>query len=291
MRIENQPYGRLNEILFDQAFTRAPVQAPGDRQHEGSRSGDDRRRPRVLPDLLRAGELHDGDCRRLRRSIRSTDLVNRYLGARAGGRQAPCRATSRRSRFRSEGKARDGRRAVAAAGGRRRVSHHLRRPSRLVSAAHRLEGAVRRPELAHLPQAGVRDGPRADRLRRRQHHRASEPVLRGRRSSIRASRRRRWRRRSSPSSSGSRPKASPSASCSARRTSSRATTSWAASRCRTRRRTWRTPRCIHSDITTADGEFDIFQKISLADVQRVAKTYFTPERRVVLHVMPKGGAQ
>ena len=37
---------------------------------------------------------------------------------------------------------------------------------------------------------------------------------------------------------------------------------------------------IHSDITTADGEFDIFQKISLADVQRVAKTYFTPERRV-----------
>ena len=35
---------------------------------------------------------------------------------------------------------------------------------------------------------------------------------------------------------------------------------------------------IHSDITTADGEFDIFQKISLADVQRVAKTYFTPER-------------
>jgi zinc protease len=48
---------------------------------------------------------------------------------------------------------------------------------------------------------------------------------------------------------------------------------------------------LHSDITTADGEFDIFQGISLADVQRVAKTYFTPERRVVLHVMPKGGVQ
>jgi zinc protease len=48
---------------------------------------------------------------------------------------------------------------------------------------------------------------------------------------------------------------------------------------------------IHSDITTADGEFDIFQGITLADVQRVAKTYFTPERRVVLHVMPKGGTQ
>ena len=48
---------------------------------------------------------------------------------------------------------------------------------------------------------------------------------------------------------------------------------------------------IHSDITTADGEFDVFQGITLADVQRVAKTYFTPERRVVLHVMPKGGTQ
>ena len=48
---------------------------------------------------------------------------------------------------------------------------------------------------------------------------------------------------------------------------------------------------IHADITTADGEYDIFQNVSLADVQRVAKTYFTPERRIVLHVMPKGGAQ
>ena len=47
---------------------------------------------------------------------------------------------------------------------------------------------------------------------------------------------------------------------------------------------------IHTDITTADGEFDIFQKISLADVQRVAKTYFTPESRVVMHIMPKGAA-
>jgi zinc protease len=46
---------------------------------------------------------------------------------------------------------------------------------------------------------------------------------------------------------------------------------------------------LHADITTADGEFDIFQKITAADVQRVAKTYFAPEQRVVIHVMPKGG--
>ena len=45
---------------------------------------------------------------------------------------------------------------------------------------------------------------------------------------------------------------------------------------------------LHADIGTADGEFDIFQNITQADVQRVAKTYFTPESRVVIHIMPKG---
>jgi len=45
---------------------------------------------------------------------------------------------------------------------------------------------------------------------------------------------------------------------------------------------------IHNDIKTADGEFDIFQNITLADVQRVAKTYFTPENRMVLTIMPNG---
>ncbi len=44
---------------------------------------------------------------------------------------------------------------------------------------------------------------------------------------------------------------------------------------------------LHADITTADGEFAIFQNMSRADVQRVAKTYFTPESRVVIHVRPK----
>jgi zinc protease len=48
---------------------------------------------------------------------------------------------------------------------------------------------------------------------------------------------------------------------------------------------------IHNDITTADGEFDIFMKTSVADVQRVARSYFNQSNRVVLHVLPKGGAQ
>jgi len=43
---------------------------------------------------------------------------------------------------------------------------------------------------------------------------------------------------------------------------------------------------IHHDITTADGEFEIFQNLTVADVQRVARTYFTPENRLVLTLMP-----
>jgi zinc protease len=45
---------------------------------------------------------------------------------------------------------------------------------------------------------------------------------------------------------------------------------------------------IHGQITTADGEFDIFQNITAADVQRVARTYFTPENRLVITLMPSG---
>jgi len=47
---------------------------------------------------------------------------------------------------------------------------------------------------------------------------------------------------------------------------------------------------IHHDIKTADGEFDIFQNISVADVQRVARTYFRPENRLVLTLLPSGKA-
>jgi zinc protease len=45
---------------------------------------------------------------------------------------------------------------------------------------------------------------------------------------------------------------------------------------------------IHGDVTTADGEFDIFQNMTVADVQRVARTYFTSENRLVLTLMPGG---
>jgi zinc protease len=43
---------------------------------------------------------------------------------------------------------------------------------------------------------------------------------------------------------------------------------------------------IHNDITTADGEFDIFQHVTTADVQRVARKFFTEQNRLVMTVLP-----
>jgi predicted Zn-dependent peptidase len=48
---------------------------------------------------------------------------------------------------------------------------------------------------------------------------------------------------------------------------------------------------IHHDIKTADGEFDIFQSLTAADVQRVAQTYFTASNRTVLTLVPQIQAQ
>ena len=47
---------------------------------------------------------------------------------------------------------------------------------------------------------------------------------------------------------------------------------------------------IHHDIRTADGEFDIFMHVSRADVQRVAQKYFTRQNRLVLTVLPSAAA-
>ena len=48
---------------------------------------------------------------------------------------------------------------------------------------------------------------------------------------------------------------------------------------------------IHNDITTADGEFDLFMGVTAADVQRVARTYFRADNRLVLTIQTKGTGQ
>ena len=45
---------------------------------------------------------------------------------------------------------------------------------------------------------------------------------------------------------------------------------------------------IHNDIRTADAEIDVFLNLATADIQRVAKTYFTEQNRTVLYILPKG---
>jgi len=45
---------------------------------------------------------------------------------------------------------------------------------------------------------------------------------------------------------------------------------------------------IHNDIRTADDEIDVFLNLTTADIQRVARTYFTEKNRTVLYIMPKG---
>jgi zinc protease len=46
---------------------------------------------------------------------------------------------------------------------------------------------------------------------------------------------------------------------------------------------------IHDDITTADGEFDIFMDVTADEIQEAARTYFTERNRVVVHIVPRGG--
>ncbi|HET9369851.1 MAG TPA: pitrilysin family protein [Vicinamibacterales bacterium] len=47
---------------------------------------------------------------------------------------------------------------------------------------------------------------------------------------------------------------------------------------------------IHNDIKTADGEFDLFQAVTLEDVKRVANTYFIDKSRMRLTILPRGAS-
>ena len=86
MRIENQPYGRLNEILFDQAFTVHPYKHPviGSMKDLEAATIDDVRefyRTYYVPSnctIVIAGDFEIDQV---------TELVNRYLARVPAGRQ------------------------------------------------------------------------------------------------------------------------------------------------------------------------------------------------------------
>ena len=153
--IDNQPYGRLNELIYDQAFTVHPYKHPtiGSMKDLEAASIDDVRdffRTYYVPNNATLVLVGDFDTKE------AQELVTKYLGRvpksdRPVPRdipKEPPQTKERRVKLRG---------VLAAAGRRRRAPHHVRRRSGFVSAAHRVEGAVRRAELADLPQAGLRE--------------------------------------------------------------------------------------------------------------------------------------
>jgi zinc protease len=46
---------------------------------------------------------------------------------------------------------------------------------------------------------------------------------------------------------------------------------------------------LHGDLASVNAEYDLFMKVTKEDIMRVAKTYFRPENRTVLIIMPKQG--
>ena len=92
MRVDNQPFGRLNEIIYDQAFTVHPYKHPtiGSMADLEAASVDDVRD--FYQHLLRAVERDAGARRRLRR--RAGDAARqRSIWAACRRRSARCRAT------------------------------------------------------------------------------------------------------------------------------------------------------------------------------------------------------
>ena len=140
MRIDNQPYGRLNELIYDQAFTVHPYKHPtiGSMKDLEAASINDVRdffRTYYVPNnatLVLVGDFNTKEAQ---------DLVTKYLGRvpksdRPVPRdipKEPPQTKERRVRLEE---------ILAAAGRRRRASHHVRRRPGFVSAAHRVEGAV-----------------------------------------------------------------------------------------------------------------------------------------------------
>ena len=193
MRIENPPFGLLNELITFNAFDVHPYKHPviGSMTDLNAATIDDVRdfyKTYYVPENATMMMVGDFDIDTV------TNLVNQYFGARAEGRQAGAPRHSAGAAA-HEGEARHPRAAVAAAGGRRRLPRALQRPSGFVSDVRDVEDAVGRADLAHLSQAGLRNRPRADRVRQQQLPRAARHLLGGRARQSRASRRTTSRRR------------------------------------------------------------------------------------------------
>ena len=179
MRVDNQPYGRLNEIIYDQAFTVHPYKHAtiGSMEDLEAASVEDVRD--FYQHLLRAGERDAGARRRLRYGAGAARWSRSISGA-CRRRSAQCRATSRRSRRRP-------RRSASRCRSRGRCRPSSSRTTSPTTATPTRIRCTSRPRccpdgqsVAHLPEAGLREADGGGGVRQRQPHRGSEPVLRRR---------------------------------------------------------------------------------------------------------------
>ena len=273
MRIDNQPYGRLNEIIYDQAFTVHPYKHAtiGSMEDLEAASVEDVRdfyKTFYVPEnatLVIVGDFE---------TAQALTLVNNYLGRvpksdRVGAARHPAGAAA------DEGEAGHAAGAVAAAGRRRRLSRHQRRQPRFVSAAHRREGAVRRPDArastrswSTRQQMAVAAFGNANLIEDPNLFYAVAIVQPGH----------------TPEEVGDaliaeldRLKTEPITAHELQRAKNQFARDYIMGRESDQQKAGQLSHAvvIHNDIKTADGEFDIFQNMTVADVQRVAKTYFS----------------
>jgi hypothetical protein len=238
MRVDNQPYGRLNEIIYDHAFTVHPYKHPtiGSMADLEAASIDDVREFFATYYVPNNATLDAGRRLRLEGGAEAGAAVPRPRPPfdRPVPRDIPKEPPQTKER-----------RVTVEEPGRCRPSSWrttcLRRASGRLPAAHRVEGALRRAEFAHLPSSWcTRSGWRwppsaaATSSSTRTSSTPSRSCSRGRRRR-RDQRAHRRARQAAPRADHAR------RSCSGRRTSSRATTSSAASRTSDKAGTSRTP--------------------------------------------------
>ncbi len=274
MRIENQPYGRLNEIIYDQAFTVHPYKHPtiGSMKDLEAASINDVRdffRTYYVPNNATLVLVGDFDTKE------ALDLVTKYLG-RVPKSERPGAARHSQGAAADQGTPRHGSRSP---GRCRRSSSRTTSPS--TATRIRIRCTSRR---RCCPTGRARGSTASSSTRSRSRSPRSAAATSSRiptcstrsRSCSRATRRRRRSTRSSPSSIGS--GTSRSRQAELQQAKNQFARDYIFSRESNKDKAMQLGHAvvIHNDIKTADGEFDIFMNITPADVQRVARKYFTP---------------
>jgi zinc protease len=287
MRVDNQPYGRLNEIIYDQAFTVHPYKHAtiGSMEDLEAASVDDVRdfyQTYYVPANATLVLVGDFD------SAQALQLVSQYVGRvpkadRPVPRdipQEPPQTKEKRVTLQQPWPLP----AVV-------VAYHVTNDGNPDSYPLHIAAKVLSDgaDLTHLPKSWSTraDGGRG--VRQREPHRASESLLRG------------GDRAAGPVAGGSDQHPDRGARSAEERTDHRARAAAHQEPVRARLHPGpgiepaegrpalarRGDSQRHQD---ADGEFEIFQNITVADVQRVARTYFRPENRLVITIMPSGKA-